>query len=350
MRGAGGRAARPRRALPQRRPRGDPLPAALHAADPPAPRARTSPTCAPSPTSPAATRPRTWCWSTRRSSTERGGRPVRRALHLGGRRPGPAGRRARQGRLQGARGRRAAAGPPLRAGRRTCRSTPASCSTPRPRWPRRSSTRRCRAALRFFEKVITPKDRAAVITFADQPQAGGALHQRARRCWPAAWPASRPSGNTALYDSVDLRPLLLRRHQGQAGHHPALRRQGRGEPLHLRRRPRVRPPQRRRHLHGRHRPLEPERATSALKLAPARRRDRRPLLLHRARQRAGAGSTTRSRRSCARSTSSPTSRRQQGTASDKFRTVEVKVGQARAWRRKTHAGLLPLNADAAAPR
>ena len=46
------------------------------------------------------------------------GRPVRRALHLGGGRPRPAGRGAGPGGLQGLRGRRRAGGPPLRAGAR----------------------------------------------------------------------------------------------------------------------------------------------------------------------------------------------------------------------------------------
>ena len=45
-------------------------------------------------------------------------------------------------------------------------------------------------ALRFFEKVITPKDRAAVITFADQPTLAVRFTNQTSRCSPAASPAS----------------------------------------------------------------------------------------------------------------------------------------------------------------
>ena len=144
-RGPRGGRARPGGALPQRRPRGDPLPAALRPADPPAPEQGDH------------LRPRRRLSGGRqldrgpgagqRAGIQRAGRrPVRRALHHGGGRQGPAGRGARPGRLHRARGRRSSSRSAASSGCATCRSTPASCSTPRPRWAKgRAEARGSRA-------------------------------------------------------------------------------------------------------------------------------------------------------------------------------------------------------------
>jgi Ca-activated chloride channel family protein len=58
-----------------------------------------------------------------------------------------------------------------------------------------------RGALRFFQKVITPKDRAAVITFSDHPTL--AVHFTNQEAVLAGGLAGlTAAGNTALYDSV----------------------------------------------------------------------------------------------------------------------------------------------------
>ncbi|HET9209239.1 MAG TPA: VWA domain-containing protein [Thermoanaerobaculia bacterium] len=56
-------------------------------------------------------------------------------------------------------------------------------------------------ALSFFEKVITPKDRAAVITFADQPNLAVRFTNQSS-VLAGGLAGLTASGNTALYDSV----------------------------------------------------------------------------------------------------------------------------------------------------
>jgi VWFA-related protein len=56
-------------------------------------------------------------------------------------------------------------------------------------------------ALGFFEKVITPKDRAAVITFADQPSLAVRFTNQTS-VLAGGLAGLTATGNTALYDSV----------------------------------------------------------------------------------------------------------------------------------------------------
>ncbi len=56
-------------------------------------------------------------------------------------------------------------------------------------------------ALNFFEKVITPKDRAAVITFADQPNVAVRFTNQTS-VLAGGLAGLTATGNTALYDSV----------------------------------------------------------------------------------------------------------------------------------------------------
>ena len=161
-----------------------------------------------------ATRPRTWSSSTRRgararstSSSSSSTPPCSTAR--AGRSPGSARRLRRQ------RGRREAADRPLRAGDRPADPRRRRCSTSRPRW-RTASTRRSRRRSRFFQEMVTPKDRAAVITFNDQPDPGGEVHQRRQG---AGGRPRRPQGRARHRPlrQPDLRPLLLQRRQGAAG-------------------------------------------------------------------------------------------------------------------------------------
>ena len=83
-----------------------------------------------------------------------------------------------------------------------------------------------RGALPFFENGDHAQGPGRGDHLRRRAEPRGPLHQpdgragrRPRRAWP-------PRGDTALYDSLDLRPLLLRRPEGEAGDHPALRRPG----------------------------------------------------------------------------------------------------------------------------
>jgi VWFA-related protein len=58
-----------------------------------------------------------------------------------------------------------------------------------------------RGALRFFDKVITPKDRAAVITFADQPSLAVRFTNQ-QPVLAGGLAGLTAAGNTALYDSL----------------------------------------------------------------------------------------------------------------------------------------------------
>jgi VWFA-related protein len=56
-------------------------------------------------------------------------------------------------------------------------------------------------AMGFFDKVITPKDRAAVITFADQPSLAVRFTNQ-KEVLAGGLAGVTPAGNTALYDSL----------------------------------------------------------------------------------------------------------------------------------------------------
>ncbi|MFL6193285.1 MAG: VWA domain-containing protein, partial [Thermoanaerobaculia bacterium] len=58
-----------------------------------------------------------------------------------------------------------------------------------------------RGALRFFDQVITPKDRAAVITFADQPTLAVRFTNQ-QPVLAGGLAGLTAAGNTALYDSL----------------------------------------------------------------------------------------------------------------------------------------------------
>jgi Ca-activated chloride channel family protein len=58
-----------------------------------------------------------------------------------------------------------------------------------------------RGALRFFQKVITPKDRAAVITFSDQPTLAVRFTNQ-EQVLAGGLAGLTAAGNTALYDSL----------------------------------------------------------------------------------------------------------------------------------------------------
>jgi Ca-activated chloride channel family protein len=58
-----------------------------------------------------------------------------------------------------------------------------------------------RGALNFFENVITPKDRAAVITFADQPTLAVRFTNQ-QEVLAGGLAGLTPAGDTALYDSI----------------------------------------------------------------------------------------------------------------------------------------------------
>jgi Ca-activated chloride channel homolog len=58
-----------------------------------------------------------------------------------------------------------------------------------------------RGALRFFQKVITPKDRAAVITFSDQPTVAARFTNQ-EPVLAGGLAGLTAAGNTALYDSL----------------------------------------------------------------------------------------------------------------------------------------------------
>ena len=88
------------------------------------------------------------------------------------------------------------------------------------------------AALQFLQETIRPKDRAAVVLFNDRPTL--TMKFTNDHTNPGRRPG-RPQGR-ARHRALRhhrLHALLLQRRQGAAGRAAALRRQGRGEPLHL---------------------------------------------------------------------------------------------------------------------
>ena len=162
-----------------------------------------------------------------------------------------------------------------------------------------------RAALSFFTDIVTPKDRAALITFNDRPrlqvkftnellQLGGGL---------AGLKAER---GTALYDSVVFALYYFNGLKGQRALIVLSDGKDESSKFKLRGHPRLRAPRRGDDL--RHRPRQGPRARGQEGAREARRGHRRPQLLRRRRDASWRRSTSRSRRSCARSTCSSTSR------------------------------------------
>ena len=97
------------------------------------------------------------------------------------------------------------------------------------------------AALHFFELVLGPRDRAALITFNDRPDlAVGFTGSKEALAGGARRPGSR--GRDRALRQHPLLPLLLRRPPREAGAHPAHRRRRLQQRVPLRRRAGVRPP------------------------------------------------------------------------------------------------------------
>ena len=132
------------------------------------------------------------------------------------------------------------------------------------------------AALRFFQQAITPRDRAAVITFNRFPNLAVKFTNDPTLLGGGLQGLSAEGQHRALRQP-DVHALLLQRHHRAARDPAALGRQGRGEPLRLRGHARVRAARRRHHLldRPRHR-----RRCGQGQSDPARQRDRRPQLLH----------------------------------------------------------------------
>ena len=316
---------RARRVLPQRDPGGDALPGALHAADRAARRTAASPTCAPSPTRSTATRPRTSSSSTRRttsrSSTSSSSSSTPRCSTARTTRS----RDLDAERLPRPRGRRAAGDRALRAGREP--------ADPRRRPARRlgldgaqpgAGARRPRSS--FFESAITPKDRARADHLQRPPDARGQVHQPDSPTLAGGLAGLKAERGTSLYDSVVFSLFYFNGVKGQRA--LLLLSDGKDESsrFDVRGDARLRPPGRRRDLHRRPR-HSAHRARSAQGPEEARRGDRRPRLLHQGGDRARGRSTTRSSRSCARATCSPTSRPTRA-AEQRFRIVDLKVGRS----------------------
>ncbi len=213
-RAARGREPRAGRVLAQRDAGRDALPGAVHPADRAAAGGGRSPTCAPSPTRPTATRPRTWSSSTRRrtsrsstSSSSSCSPPCSTATT--GRSP-TCPRATSRVFEDGV----AAAARPLRAGREPAGPRRRCCSTSRPRWSPTSREAKP-AALKLFEEAIQPSDRAALIPFNDRPNLAGQADQPDRR--PGRRPR-RPEGRARhlALRRGGLLALLLQRRQGAA--------------------------------------------------------------------------------------------------------------------------------------
>ena len=289
-----GQTDRARRVLPQRdagRHRSTSRPTSSRSS---CPRGRSSPTSAPSPTWPTATRPRTWSSSTPRRTWRRSrstsssstppcstaeGRPVE-GLEQKDFTVTEDGVKQEIARFE----------------RVTDLPIHAAVTIDISASMEKNLDKARTAALQFLQGTIQPKDRAAVVTFNDHPN----LTVKFTNDLPAlAGGLAGPQGRArhGALRQHHLHPLLLHRRQGAAGHAAAHRRQGRGEPLHLRGRPRIRPPRRRHHL--RHRPRRRRRASASWRRSP-----RRPAAAPSSSRASTSwpASTRRSRASCARST------------------------------------------------
>ena len=96
-------------------------------------------------------------------------------------------------------------------------------------------------AMGFFDKVITPKDRAAVITFADQPSLAARFTNQ-QELLAGGLAGVTAAGNTALYDSLIYALDHFGRVKGKKSIILLSDGKRRGEPLQLRRRPSNTPP------------------------------------------------------------------------------------------------------------
>ena len=225
-----------------------------------------------------------------------GRRQLRRALHLGARPPGPAGRGAGAEGLRGPRGRRQAGDRPLRAGRPTCRSTPPWCSTSRPRW-RTSLDQARQAALQLLPGDHPAQGPRRGDHLQRPAEPGGEVHQRRAQPWPAGLAGLKAERGTALYDSLIFALYYFNGIKGQRA--LLLLSDGKDEgsrftyedALEYARRAGVT-------IYT----IGLGRGRGQAQAGPARRGDRRPLLLPQERRRAGGHLRHRSRRSCARST------------------------------------------------
>ncbi len=316
----------------ERAPARDALPAAVRAADPPRPSGRSSPTCAPSPTWTTATPPKTWCSSTPRatpsswtssssSSTPRwstgAARPVEDlaredfAVYEDGR-PQEIVRFERVRDL------------PIHAG--VLLDTSASMVEELEE-PRR---RRCASSSRSSRPRTAPR----CITFADQPRLvvpftndSEVLRRRPRGAGGRGRDRALGCVVYALYYFSGLRgkrAIVLLSDGEDSGAGTTF-----DEALDYARRSGV--------AHLRHRARLPQRAADArMQARAAGRGDRRPRLLHQRARASSSASTDRSKRSCARSTCSPTSRRaaEPGRLSA---TSRSKVGPARSSRPRRSA-------------
>ena len=171
-----------------------------------------------------------------------------------------------------------------------------------------SSTRRCAAALRFFQKVITPKDRAAVITFSDQPTLAVSFTNEETVLWPAASPGSPPAAaprSTTAWSSPSTTSAASRA-SGRSSCSPTARTRGAATPIP---RPWSTPGAAGVAIYTIGLDLSSRETDVRLKLSRLADETGGALLLHREGKRARARSTTPSRRSCGRSTCSPTSPR-----------------------------------------
>ncbi len=134
-------------------------------------------------------------------------------------------------------------------------------------------------ALQFFEAVIQPKDRAAVLIFNDEPILKVPFTNRLETLSAGPGECGIRGRDRSIRHS-GLCPPLLRRYQRQARAGTPLGWRGLPQPIHLRRDPRVRAAVRCRHL--RHRPRCGSPSGRAQKRpAPASARDGWTILFHR---------------------------------------------------------------------
>ena len=108
-----------------------------------------------------------------------------------------------------------------------------------------------RAALSFIDQAVSPKDRAAIITFNNFPELKVELTND-RTSLGGGLAGLVPRGPYGALRQRDVQPLLLHGHQGSAGHIGAFGRKGRVQPIRFRANPGIRQTGRHHALH--HRP------------------------------------------------------------------------------------------------
>ena len=119
-----------------------------------------------------------------------------------------------------------------------------------------------RAALEFFETVLTPKDRAAVITFNDQPQLEVPF-TNSLQVLAGGLAGLTAEGETAFHDSLVYALYYFSGLARQASADRHQRRRRLEQPLQLRGDPRLRSPRRHRHLLDRSSVFPPGSSTRA---------------------------------------------------------------------------------------